>query len=74
MSKQHSLDHILCISGHPEALKMPKAAREGLRPFEPGVKEGTPPLKIPCSIYFSGEGAAKNSGHFSDKVIFCNKT
>ena len=51
MSKQHSLDHILCISGHSEALKMPKAAR-GSAPSNPGLKRGHPPLKISCSIYY----------------------
>ena len=28
------------------------------------LKGGTPPLKIPRSIWFSGEGATKNSGFF----------
>ena len=40
---------------------------EGLCPFEPRIKGGTPPFKNPPvarSIYFSGEGAAKNSGFF----------
>ena len=48
---------------------MPKAAR-GSAPSNPGLKGGHPPLKTPRSIYFSGEGAAKNSGFFQVKLAF----
>ena len=47
---------------------------EGLRPFEPRVKGETPPFKNPpVLIYFSGEGAAKNSGFFQVKLAFAIK-
>ena len=51
------LSYTNVISGHPEAAKVPGSG-EGLCPFEPRLKGGTP-LKPPRRVYVSAKARAK---------------